>query len=566
MKKFQARTVVALLAAALVVPMTASMPASADMTMQTLTAPAEVKAKYPYPFTGNLSKAFVSANTVTSLVATPDTGILDAPFTVAGAGLTANTEYTLVWNTTDAAWLGEVDPTTANFRGTKYTKINVDMGTVKTDANGAFSFQTKVPSDFGSTHDIYLVKDGVAVAKGGFEIFRSVKMTPKSGPIGTPITITYTGMGASLYTAGASINYDNDYTGQFLALWTRGTGTAVIRAAGKPGKHFIHVMDAIEYQYMNVLQSPVPHAYANNNIQTFTVTKDPGIAALKPSTTWPMNVTPAIKERTTLSTSGDLAPTTSAVATLTPDRGPILQKTKLHVAGLPTDGTVDLAWSTVIGSRVDCPVGSTQCWKFNPSSLGQATVKGGVLDADVTIPDNLGGYHVVQVKSGGKVLAQAAYYVQHTMWNMKDKNGKVVSVGVAKADVAKAQKSGASAEDLGGTGVGTYTFKQGEPFTITVRGVGWTQFDNTMAVTYDNSHVGYGCGFNSNGYMAIHMVATGEPGTHLIDLWPQYYSHQPSFANTQYGMVPLLSGGWDNGALALGYTVPVLHFAIKVVK
>ena len=55
-------------------------------------------------------------------------------------------------------------------------------------------------------------------------------------------------------------------------------------------------------------------------------------------------------------------------------------------------------------------------------------------------------------------------------------------------------------------------------------------------------------------------------GTHLIDLWPQYYSHQPSFANTQYGMVPLLSGGWDNGALALGYTVPVLHFAIKVVK
>lgn len=559
-----ARPTLVLITAAVLLPMLIVFPARAEMTMQTLSAPAEIKAKYPYPFTGNLAKTFTSANTMSTLLVTPDTGILNAPFTVSGSGLTASTEYTLVWNTTDAAWLGEVDPTTANFRGTKYTKINVDMGSVKTDANGAFTFQTKVPADFGNTHDIYLVKDGVAVAKGGFEIFRSVQMSPMSGPIGTPITITYSGMGASLYTAGASINYDNDYMGQFLALWTRGTGKAVIRAAGKPGKHFVHVMDAIEYQYMNILQSPVPHA--TGELKTFTVTKDPGVAALKPSITWPENVTPAIKERTTLSTTGDLAPTTNAVATLTPDRGPILQKTKLRVTGLPTDGTVDLAWSTVVGSRVDCPPGSTQCWKFNPITIGQATVKNGALDADITIPDNLGGYHVVQVKSGGKVLAQAPFYVQHTMWGMKDKNGKVVSIGVAKADVAKAKKSGASAEDLGGTGLGTYTFKQGEAFTITVRGVGWTQFDNTMAVTYDNSHVGYGCGFNSNGYMAIHMVATGEPGTHIIDLWPQLYTHQPSFANTQYGMVPLLSGGWDSPALALGYTVPVLHFAIKVVK
>lgn len=564
MKRLQPRSVVALLAAALLIPTAAVIPANAEMTMQTLTAPAEIKAKYPYPFTGNLSKAFTSASTMSLLKFSKDTGVLGDPFTVSGSGLTANADYTLVWNTTDAAWLGEVDPTTANYRGTKYTKINVDMGAVKTDASGAFSFATKVPADFGNVHDIYLVKDGVAVAKGGFEIFRTVKISPTSGPIGTPITVTYTGLGASLYTAGASINYDNDYTGQFLALWTRGTGKAVIRAAGKPGKHFIHVMDAIEYQYMNILQSPVPHA--TGDLKTFTVTKDPGVNALKPSMTWPENVTAAIKERTTVITSGDLAPTTNAVASLTPDRGPILQKTKLKVTGLPTDGPVDLAWSTVVGSRVDCPPGSTQCWKFSPSLLGTATVKNGVLEADVTIPDNLGGYHVVQVKSGNKVLAQAPYYVQHTMWSIKDKNGKAVTVGVAKADVAKAQKSGASAEDLGGVGAPTYTFKQGEPFTITVRGVGWTQFDNTMAVTYDNSHVGYGCGFNSNGYMAIHMVATGDPGTHIIDLWPQLYSHQPSFANTQYGMVPLLSGGWDSPALALGYTVPAIHFAIKVVK
>ena len=561
--KHRVWSAIAALTLALAIPLSA--PAQAEMTLQTLSAPAEVLAKYPYPFNGSLMKStFTNASTVVALAVKPDTGILNDPFTVTGSGLTPNTSYSLAWNTTDAAWLGEVDPTTANFRGTKYTKINVEMGKVTTDASGAFTFQTKVPADFGNTHDIYLVKDDVAVAKGGFEVMRSVSMSPTKGPIGTPITITYTGMGASLYTAGAAINYDNDYMGQFLALWTRGTGTAVIRAAGRPGKHFVHVMDAIEYQYMNILQSPVPHAMGQ--LKTFTVTKDPGVGALKPSMTWPMTVTPAVKERTTISTTGDLAPSTSAVAKLTPDHGPILQKVKLNVTGLPDDGNVDLVWSTVVGSRVDCPVGSTQCWKFNGIPMSTGTVKNGTLDAELTIPDNLGGYHVVQVKSGNKVLAQASYYVQHTMWSIKDKNGKDATLGVGTADVAKAQKSGASAEDLGGVGVGTYNFKAGEAFTITVRGVGWTQFDNTMAVTYDNSHVGYGCGFNSNGYMAIHMVATGEPGTHIIDLWPQLYTHQPSFANTQYGMVPLLSGGWDSPALALGYTVPVIHFAINVTK
>ena len=42
------------------------------------------------------------------------------------------------------------------------------MGAVTTDAAGAFTFTSKVPSDFGGVHDIYAVKDGVAVAHGGF--------------------------------------------------------------------------------------------------------------------------------------------------------------------------------------------------------------------------------------------------------------------------------------------------------------------------------------------------------------------------------------------------------------
>ena len=47
--------------------------------------------------------------------------------------------------------------------------------------------------------------------------------------------------------------------------------------------------------------------------------------------------------------------------------------------------------------------------------------------------------------------------------------------------------------------------------------------DNTVAATYDNAAIGYACAFNSNGDVTINLVATGHPGTHLIDLYPAIY-------------------------------------------
>ena len=548
------RALAAVAAIALLIPLGLTRSASADMTAYTLTQPKEIAAQYPLPFTGALTQAPVPVATAKAITALPDNGIVGTPFKLSASGLPANAQVTLVWGTTDAAWRADVDPTTVNYRGTKYTKINVIMGTVTTDANGAFTFATKAPVDFGSVHDIYALVNGTVVGKGGFEIRRSVSISPTSGPIGTPITLTYSGLGASLYQSGSAVNYDNKLAGEMLALWTRGHGTATIIASGRPGMHYISIQDAIGIQYMNILQSPVPNA--TGGTVAFRVTKDAGI--IKPYFTWPEQVTPVADAHTTLQVSAVDPSSTNAVATLAPASGPVLSKTHLHVTGLPVDGSVDLKFSTVVGSRVDCPNGSTSCWKFNPLPIGTGTVTGGVLDQDVTIPDNLGGFHVVQVMQGGKLMAQALFYVKESLDVFKNASGKVVTLGVARADNSPAKLPA-------GVGAPTYTFKQGEEFTISVRGVGWTQMDNTLNVTYDNSHIGYGCGFNSNGYMVIHLVATGEPGTHTIDLWPNLYSANPSFADTQYGMLPLLSGGHDSPALALGYQVPSIHFTIKVI-
>ena len=549
------RVVTVAAAFAILVPLGASTAATGEMTTYTLTQPAELAAEYPLPFTGVKTTAPVPVAAAKALNAMPDNGIVGTPFKLSATGLPANAEVTLVWSTTDAAWRADMDPTTVNYRGTKYTKIHVVMDKVQTDASGSLSYSTKAPQDFGGVHDIWALVNGVVVGKGGFEIRRYVSITPKSGPIGTPIKITYSGLGASLYQSGGAVNYDNKFAGEFLALWTRGHGQATIIASGRPGMHFISVQDAIGIQYMNILQSPVPNA--TGDTVSFKVTKDPGL--IKPYITWPKQVTPAATTYTTIDKSAVDPSAAKAVATLNPTSGPILSKTRLKVTGLPVDGAVDLKFSTVVGSRVDCPNGSTSCWKFNPIPMGSATVKDGVLDTEVTIPDNLGGFHAVQVMQGGKLLAQAPFYVKASLEVFKDANGKVLTVGVARADT--------SPEKLpAGIGKPTYTFKQGEPFVISVKGVGWTQMDNTMNVTYDNSHIGYGCGFNSNGYMVVHLVATGEPGTHTIDLWPNLYSANPSFADTQYGMLPLLSGGHDSPALALGYQVPSIHVTIRIVK
>lgn len=64
----------------------------------------------------------------------------------------------------------------------------------------------------------------------------------------------------------------------------------------------------------------------------------------------------------------------------------------------------------------------------------------------------------------------------------------------------------------------------------------------------------------------LNLHATGGPGTHLIDIYPVIYTLSPSFANTPFGMLPVLSYARDEPALALGYQLQALRLAVTVVK
>ena len=533
-------------------------PASADLTpagSAPLVAPANIPDVAPLPFTGVSAASFTIPTTMANLGLTPNQGVVGDAFTVSGTGLPASTSLQLTWGTNTGTWVADVEPSSVNYTGISFTKVTVNMATVTTDANGAFSFATKVPADFGGVHDIYAVLNGVAIGHVGYQIDRTLTISPKSGPIGTPITVTYTGMGASLYTAGGAVHWDNLYAGEEQAIWTRGVGKVVIYASGPLGVHYVNVGNAIGFTYLNVIQSPIP--YTNGGSIPFDVTKDNGVSA--PTETFPAQVAATSTQRTTLTTAG-LDPNTQATMSLSQTSGPILTKVNVKTDKVATDGTYQLVWSTVVGNRVNCP--TSTCWAFSSIPLGTATVTNGSSSTDVTIPDNLGGWHVIQMLKGNAIEAQATFYVKESIMPFYDSAGKQIGLGIAKFDPSTAPDVIAR----GQAGAPATSFKAGEDFTISIKGVGWTQLDNTLAVTYDNSYIGYGCGFNSNGYMVVRLKATGAPGTHIIDMHPLLYTNQPSFANTPYGMLPVLSADRDYPGLALGYEVPSFHFEITVTK
>ncbi len=198
------------------------------------------------------------AQNMNILQAKPDIGAPGTRYTLSGTGLPAQKDVSIVWSTSNVTWVVDARPDSVDYLGRKSEKVAVVLAKTTTDAAGAFSINLKAPKDFGGIHDVYAVIDGVQVARTGFLISRSATMTPKKGPVGTMITLTYSGLGASLYEGGAALYYDNHYTGSLTANWTRGVATVKFRAAGPVGRHSVVVGDAIAVNYLNIPQSLFP--------------------------------------------------------------------------------------------------------------------------------------------------------------------------------------------------------------------------------------------------------------------------------------------------------------------
>ena len=414
--------------------------------------------------------------------------------------------------TSNIRWMLDPKPDSVDYLGHKVEKIAVSLGKAQTDAAGAFSMTVKTPVDFGGLRRLRR-RQRHSGGEGWAPDPPHRDDEPQEGDPSARRSPSRSWAWAPTYESLGAVLYDNKFTGTVSGNMTRGATVFKMRAAGEP-RAPLDRLRGLEPQRPLPQPRTVPDPLGCRSPMKFTVTK--GAANLAPKTEWPVKVKPTIEARTTL-LAANLASDSKATARLSAAAGFVLSKTTIRAAGLTPSAPVDLVWSTVVGNRVNC---TGTCWSFVPVPLGRATSGAdGTLSSQITVPDGLGGWHVVQLIQAGKVMAQVPYFV--------------------KRNFIKAPK----------------VVKAGQPFIVELKGVGWTQLDNTTAVTYDNAYIGYACGFNSNGYVRIQLFATGKPGVHLIDLYPLLYTQQPAYPYLQLGMVPFLSYRTDWPGLAAGYQV-----------
>jgi hypothetical protein len=372
-----------------------------------------------------------------------------------------------------------------------------------------------VPEDIGGVHQIYAMAGGHEAARGQFKVNFSASMTPTSGPAGTPIDITFHGLGPAPWNTD-SLAYDNHYTGFLSEITTHGGGHVRIRAAGAAGPHVIQLDTAANATPMlNAQQGPGLNKHHMNyhKVWTFTVTNN---AALPPNRLeWPA---PGRVAR--------IAPVASGPGSLslTPASGPLLTRVQVSAKGLTPGAPAQVLWQTMgPGNRL------TGMSPLETRPLFTATAApDGTLSGTFTVPDDLGGRHVIQVVQDARVAAAALYVTTPSL------------VAVTPARV-----------------------KAGQRFKVEIKGVGWTEIDNAVAVTYDNAYLGYACGFNSRGDVTIYFTATGGPGIHLIDLYPMMFQGEGQPPWTY--QVPQLTTLEDNPGLGLGFGFPIYRLAVTII-
>lgn len=142
------------------------------------------------------------------------------PITARGSNLPPATRFAVVWRSGRAEWRVE----DGKFFGIRAPETAQTLASGSSDARGALVLHFTVPEDFGYVHDVELRSDaGAAAAHQGFTVIPHVTLSPASGPVGTPITLTVTGLGYRFYQVVWHLLYDGAQTGWLSAITTHGT-------------------------------------------------------------------------------------------------------------------------------------------------------------------------------------------------------------------------------------------------------------------------------------------------------------------------------------------------------
>ena len=419
------------------------------------------------------TEAGPTVDLVGSMLLEPTSGLPGATVALTGEGLPADTDLTVQWVTADGRWVLEGERN-EEYHGRSHSELVRDLGAVKTDAQGSVATTFVVPEGYGFGHDVRLVDgDGVIRNKALFDVDMEIRVSPTEGPVGTPVTIEVIGMGWQSLENTRTILWDNGYTGFMSAVTTDGYARAVIPATGELGPHRISILrGAYTFPYLNPQQSPRPDIPVFD--ATFTVTEgDPVL----PPPVEDQNPPPSVREGDEPASDGPWITTDLA-------SGPVETPFVITGEGFEPSASVEFNWYRVVGNRV-----SGNGWDEQALALASTTAdEEGRISVEAVAPHDVGGAHTIEAVIDGESVAEIDF-----------------DVTPAVASITPSQGS------------------WGTEIVIQITGVGWTETANIYTLTYDNSYIGYACGFNSQGDVEITLSAVGSPGWHFIDLYPAIY-------------------------------------------
>jgi hypothetical protein len=424
----------------------------------------------------------------------PLDGVVGTAVSAVATGLTPGTEVELVWMSADAAWnVGD-----GTFHGVTAEETRTVLATATVNDAGEAAFEFTVPEDYGYVHNVFVEAGGELLARSGFTVAPSLEISPTSGPVGTPITVTMNGVGYRFWESVWHLLYDGAHTGWVSAITSKGTAEFTIPATGEVGLHTIQALSGTHpVPYLNQQQSPNYKPAVPTVISAlFEVTEGPAVM-------------PPEHDAMTLPRAGPVESEGEGPGlSLDHGSGTVGSPLEVRGAGFPPGATVDLMWSTVTGNRI-----SGEGWEEVERRLQQVRADdAGAFALTFETPDDLGGAHTLRAVAGD-AEASVRY---------------VITASVAALEPRVVAPGG--------------------DITVTLKGVGWTQTANIYALLLDNGYVGYGCGFNSQGDVTIFLKAPGRAGMHYIGIYPSIYQGEVTSpggpttpdANATYLQLPML--------------------------
>jgi hypothetical protein len=508
----------------------------------------------------------VQANAASNstIILSIDSGPVRTNIGITGQGFPFESDIDLYWSTREGSWVVDGH----DFLGSTSLTIEYVIASVKSDNSGTFDAQIKVPYDFGGQHYItaFVKGNNTEMGKAMFTLLPSFSISSNEGLEGTPITIQAYGLGRRFYTTNWHVLWDNKYVGYVSAITTQGNATFTVTAVGGVGTHYIDIYEGYPGPaYLNIHQSPPNPVYYNPPTipfhAEFTITPPAGIASRETIETLALgslglilatmiltsfisrkNDSQKTRMRTissfvaviaiilsgiVLFSAYSVPPTTQADLKSSEIRPDIIlpngttgssynsslptlsvssliatvdQDVSITGSNFPTDKNVELTWTTRSGSYL-------RGWDDLTQTLGIATSdSNGEFTFNMKVPYDLEGSHEISAKSEDiPNVNNASLYITRS------------------ADISLTEgPSGTTVE-------------------ITMTGVGWTFVTNTATIVYDNSFVGYVCGFNTQGNVTAWVTAVGKPGIHTIDIYPTLYNGPPSGTSNAIYRYPLLT-------------------------